>query len=101
MHHYSLINKLTAKPGKRDEAISILLESGKPFLQNKACILYLVYQDTVDQNLIWVVDLWTSQQEHDAATANQALRPFVAQVAPLLEDAPEQIKVALMGGKGL
>jgi hypothetical protein len=28
---YALINRLTTKPGKRDEVIKVLLEAGKPF----------------------------------------------------------------------
>ena len=100
-NYYALINRLTTRPGKRDEVIKIMLEAGKPFQDNAGCILYLVYEDVKDPNEIWVEDLWTSKEEHTAALARQEVRPFVAHALPLLEGMPEQIEVAPMGGKGL
>jgi quinol monooxygenase YgiN len=37
-----LLNRLTAKPGQRQRVVEILLESGKLFDDNPACLLYLV-----------------------------------------------------------
>ena len=99
--YYALINKLTAKPGKREEVIKNLIESGKPFQDNRACILYLVYEDAQDPNVIWVEDLWTSEEEHATALKQPELQPFIAQTIPLLEGMPEQIEVVPVGGKGL
>jgi quinol monooxygenase YgiN len=100
-NYYALINRLTTKPGQRDEVIKVLLEAGKPFQDTAACILYLVYEDVQDPNVIWVEDLWTSKEEHTAALAKPEVRPFVAQALPLLEGMPEQREVAPVGGKGL
>ncbi len=99
--HYALINKLIAKPGKREEVIEILLAAGRPFQDNPACILYLVCKDARDPNIIWVEDLWTSKDEHTAALAKPEVRPFVAQAIPLLEGMPEQTEVEPIGGKEL
>ncbi len=99
--YYALINKLTAKVGKRDEVIQLLLESGKPFHDNSSCILYLVYEDTKDPNVIWVEDLWTNKEDHTAALARPEFKPFIAKTIPLLEGMPEQIEINLIGGKEL
>lgn len=96
----ALINKLVAKPGKRDEVITILLESAKPFEQNAACLLYLVYKDQSEENVIWVEDLWSDEKEHEAELAKPALQGYVKQAMPLLEGIPEQILLQLVGGKG-
>jgi quinol monooxygenase YgiN len=100
-NYYALINKLTAKPGRREEAIGNLIESGKPFQDNPACILYLVYEDAQDPNVIWVEDVWTSQEEHAIALKGPELQPFIAKTVPLLEGMPEQTEVVPVGGKGL
>ena len=100
-NYYALINRLTTKPGKRDEVLKVLLEAGKPFQENAACLLYLVYEDVQDLNVVWVEDLWTSKEEHTAALARPEVQPFVAQTFPLLESRPEQREVAPVGGKGL
>ena len=100
-NYFALINRLTTKRGKRDEVLKVLLEAGKPFQYNATCLLYLVYEDLKDPNVIWVQDLWTSKEEHTAALAKPEERSFVAQALPLLEGMPEQREVAPVGGKGL
>jgi quinol monooxygenase YgiN len=98
---YVLLNRLTAKPGQRQRVVEILLESGKLFDDNPACLLYLVSESTDDPNLLWVIDLWTDQQAHAEALKAPELRPFVEQALRLLENMPEQIEVRPVGGKGL
>lgn len=90
----------TAKPGKRDRVIEILVESGKLFDDNPACLLYLVNEAVDDPDLIWVADLWTSQEEHVQALAQPELRRFIDEAIPLLDGMPEQVAIRLVGGKG-
>jgi len=96
---FALINRLTAKPGKRRQVIDILLESGERFSENPACLLYLVSEDSHDPNVIWVEDLWTSHAEHSAALSAPELRPFVERTLPLLDGMPVQIELNAIGGK--
>jgi len=97
--NYALINKLTVKPGRRDEVTTILLESGEPFNDNPSCVLYLVYKDKKDPNVIWVEDVWTSQEDHTAAMNTPEMRSYITKCMPLLAGLPEQIDVDLAGGK--
>lgn len=96
---YALLNRLTARPGKRDRAAQILLEFGELFEDNAACLLYLVAASVDDPGVIWVTDLWTSRNEHARALQQPQLRPFVAEAIPLLVRMPEQIELRPMGGK--
>lgn len=96
---FALLNQLAAKPGQRERVVEILLESGKLFDDNPACRLYLVAVSDDDANLIWVADLWTSEQEHAEALKAPELRPFVEACMPLLEGMPEQIRLRPAGGK--
>jgi quinol monooxygenase YgiN len=96
---FALLNRLTTKPGHRERVFEILVESGKLFDDNPACRLYLVVQAAGDPNLIWVADLWTSEEEHAEALKAPEMRPFVEQCMPLLEGMPEQIRVLQVGGK--
>jgi quinol monooxygenase YgiN len=98
---HALINRLTAKPGQRQEVVEFLLESGRLFDDNAGCLLYLVSESEDDPNVIWVVDLWTSEEAHTEALKAPELRPFIERAMPLLEGMPEQIKVHTAGGKGL
>jgi quinol monooxygenase YgiN len=94
---YALINKLTAKPRKRDRVVEILLESGQLFNGNEACLLYLVSVDANDANVIWVVDLWKSKKAHTEALGDPELGRYVEQATPLLEAMPEQIEIKSKG----
>jgi quinol monooxygenase YgiN len=96
---FALLNRLTAKSGRRDRVVEILLESGKLFDDNPACRLYLVAESADDPDLIWVADLWTSEGEHAAALKVPEMRPFVEECMPLLEGMPEQIRLLPAGGK--
>jgi quinol monooxygenase YgiN len=98
---YALVNRVTAKPGQRQQVIDILVESGTLFDDNPACLLYLVSESVDDPNLIWVVDLWRSKNEHVEALKAPEMRPFVERAMPLLEGMPEQMEVLPAGGKGL
>jgi quinol monooxygenase YgiN len=96
---HALLNRLTTNPGQRDRVIEILLESGKPFDRNPDCLLYLVVESTEDPNLIWVVDLWSSEQGHTDALNAPELQRYIQECLPLLQGTPEQIKVRPAGGK--
>jgi quinol monooxygenase YgiN len=98
---YALINKLAAKPGQRDRVIEILLESMKLFGDNPACLYSIVHEAIADPNELWVADLWTSKEEHEAALQVPELRPFVEAAIPLLEGMPQQTELRPVGGKGL
>jgi quinol monooxygenase YgiN len=65
--NYALLNRLTAQAGKRQQVVEILLKSGKLFDDNPACLLYLVSESRDDPDEIWVVDLWTDEEEHAEA----------------------------------
>jgi quinol monooxygenase YgiN len=96
---FALLNRLTAKPGQRDRVVEILLQSGRLFDNNPACHLYLVAESQDDPDLIWVVDLWTGEEEHAEALNVPEMRPYVEECIPLLEGMPEQIRVRPAGGK--
>jgi quinol monooxygenase YgiN len=98
---FMLVNRLTATSGRRDEVVRNLIESGKRFDENAACLLYLVAESTEAADEIWVVDLWTSEEEHASALQDPELQPHIAETTPLLEGMPQQIQVQARGGKGL
>jgi quinol monooxygenase YgiN len=98
---FMLLNRLTTRSGRRDDVFRNLIESGKRFDDNSACLLYFVAESTEAEDEIWVVDLWTSEAVHAAALEDPALQPYIAETTPLLEGMPQQIPVRARGGKGL
>ena len=98
---YALLNRLTAKPGQRQRVVQLLLESGTLFDDDPSCHLYLVSESAEEPDVVWVVDLCTSEAAHATALKAPELRPFVEATVPLLERAPQQVEVHPAGGKGV
>jgi quinol monooxygenase YgiN len=96
---YALINKMTTQTGKREEVIRIMLESGKAFDENPNCLLYLVSKDKSDPDVIWVQDIWTSQEAHSKAMSDSVMKEYVEQAMPLLDGMPVMMEIDLSGGK--
>jgi quinol monooxygenase YgiN len=61
---WGMIAKITTIEGKREEMISVLRESasGMP-----GCLSYVVAKDSIDQNILWVNEVWDNQASHDAS----------------------------------
>jgi quinol monooxygenase YgiN len=95
---FALVNRLLTKPGERDAVVENLLESGRAFDGNDACLLYLVTESVDEPDTIWVVDLWTSEEAHTDALRDPRLRPFIEATMPLLQAPPEQIELRPRGG---
>jgi quinol monooxygenase YgiN len=98
---HAVINRLAAKPGRRDDVVGILLESGRAFDGNDDCLLYLVTEAADDPDVIYVVDLWTDEASHAEALQAAAIQDRVGEAMEMLEGKPEQIEVRVRGGKGV
>ena len=61
---YGFIVKMTIVPGKREEMIRILKESAADM---PGCFSYVVAKDAVDENVLWVTEVWDSSASHDAS----------------------------------
>jgi len=77
-----------------------LARVGEALRRQSGLLQYLVSESKEDPNVIWVTDLWTSEQEHAEALKVPELRPFVEESMQLLEGMPEQIQLRPVGGKG-
>ena len=97
--NYVLINKMTTKPGKRQEVIDIMVKAGKPFDENPSCLIYLLGGAKDDPNAIWVQDIWTNKEDHETAMQTEEMAAYIKQAMPLLEGMPEQFEIEPAGGK--
>jgi quinol monooxygenase YgiN len=95
---YGLIGKMTATPGKRDELISILLESAA---RMPGCLSYIVAKDTSDANAIWITEAWDSQASHDASLSLTAVKEAIAKGRPLIAGFSDRVVTTPVGGTGL
>ena len=95
---YGLIVKLTPTPGKREELIRILKEAA---VDMPGCFSYVIAKDSVDENAIWVTEVWENLASHDASLSLPSVNNALPQIKPLIA-AFEKIAVTTpVGGIGL
>lgn len=72
---YGLIVKLTSAPGCRAELIEMM--GGENSNTIPGCLSFIVAEDAVDDNVLWITEVWASQEAHEVSLqsppANQSL----------------------------
>ena len=94
---YGLIGQIAAVPGKRDELGSILAGMGSM----PGCLSYVVANDTVDPDCIWVTEVWESKEAHADSLALPAVQEAIAKGRPLIAGFGSRVETEPVGGIGL
>jgi quinol monooxygenase YgiN len=93
--------KATAKPGQGDELARIMLEVADGLRETPGCELYVINRSVGEPDVIWVTELWHSQEQLDAALASEGARARIPEVLALLvEGGFERIDLEPLGGPG-
>lgn len=95
---YGLIGRMTAKPGERAALIAILVEgvAGMP-----GCLSYIVAEDPVDADAIWITEVWDSAESHKASLALPSVRDAIAKGRTLIAGMEAGRETRPVGGHGL
>jgi quinol monooxygenase YgiN len=91
--------KATAKGGRADELAQILLRAAADLESDPGCELYLVNRQADDADVVWVTELWRSQQDLDASLERIRASDDVARAMSLVDDW-QMIELEHLGGKG-
>jgi quinol monooxygenase YgiN len=95
---YGLIGSFKAASGKRDELISILLASTGAM---PGCRSYVVAEDPVDADTVWITEVWDDAASHQASLALPAVREAIARAKPIIAAFGEHRETRPVGGHGL
>ena len=97
---YGYIGSMKAKPGCRDDVVSILT-GGAGGLRVHGCHLYVVGVSRTDDNTIWVTEVWESKDKHDASLQLPEARTAISKAMPLLTGEFTRQELAVVGGLGV
>lgn len=78
---YGLLGQMMAQPGKRAELVAILSEGTGAMPGN---IAYLIGEDSVNADAIWIVELWDSKEAHAASLQLPAVKAAIKKGRPLI-----------------
>jgi quinol monooxygenase YgiN/quercetin dioxygenase-like cupin family protein len=91
--------KATAKPGKGDELAAIMLEVAAALEDVSGCELYVVNREPGAPDVVWVSELWASQEQLDKALETDGAGEQIPRVMELV-DSFERIDLEPLGGVG-
>lgn len=95
---YGLIGKMLVAPGTRDEVISMLLGCVS---EMPGCLSYVVAKDPIDDNAIWVTEVWDNQDSHKASLSLQPVQEAIAKAKPFITGFGERFETEPVGGHGI
>jgi quinol monooxygenase YgiN len=91
--------RAVAREGSADELAERLLAAADGLSSDPGCELYLVNREADKPNVIWVTELWRSEEDLAAALEKIRGSKDVEAVLGLVEDY-QMIELDLLGGKG-
>ncbi|MFD0679299.1 MULTISPECIES: putative quinol monooxygenase [unclassified Paenibacillus] len=100
MSKFGMYVKFTAKSGQRDALANILLDSAASAQSLKECELYIVNISDTEPDTIWVTEVWSDPEAHEASLAQEETKASIQLAMPLIAGV-EATKVRPIGGKGL
>jgi quinol monooxygenase YgiN len=99
---FGMFGKLTAKPGHRDDLLSILLDATRGVAQTDGCRLYTVNTSPDDPDGVWIYEVWDDQEAHAASLQRDETKAAIKRAMPLLAGPPDGgIILTPVGGHGL
>ncbi len=94
---YGLIGKMKLAPGQRDTVIQALLTGTQSM---PGCLSYIVAEDPSDTNAVWVTEVWTTQEKHQASLKLPAVQQAISLAKPHITGFGERFETNPVGGLG-
>ena len=95
---------MAAHPGQGEALARLMLEVAGSLSKTPGCELYAINRATDGPDVVWVTEVWTSQQAIDDSLAvlrTEEGRARLGEVQALLAGPPERIDLEPLGGVGL
>ena len=95
---FGMIGKLRARTDERDRLAAILVESTERL---PGCLAYIVSLDPADRDVIWITEVWDSEDSHRASLELPAVKAAIERARPLIYGLESRIPIDPVGGVGL
>jgi quinol monooxygenase YgiN len=98
---YGFHATMTARPGKGDELVDILLRAttGTGPATSENCVLYLVGRSASNKDVVQVTEGWTTKEAHAENFASEQAKTFLAKIAALVSEGAQYQDEVPIGGK--
>lgn len=97
---YGHIGSIRTQPGRAAE-FAALLASGADRLKDVGCQLYVVALSAADPDVVWVSEVWDSQEHHAASLQLPEVKDAIARAMPMLTGEFTRQELTVVGGLGV
>lgn len=101
MSKYGLYGKFTLKEGERDTLVDILLEASQSMKDLAECELYLVNTSDVEPNSVFVYEVWSNENAHQASLSLESTQTLIKRAKPIITGMERISTLKPVGGKGI
>lgn len=101
MSKFCLFGKFTVKDGERETLVDILLEAADSMKNLDDCEIYLVNTSEEEPNSVYVYEVWSSQNSHQASLALDATQTLIMRAKPIITGMERVSTLNTRGGKGI
>ncbi len=101
MERFAQHTKLIATSGNADRLASKFIESAEIQRENPACELMIVCRSAVDDDVVYLTEVWSSESEWEEARSSPIIAEWAKEMPSLVAEAPRSVRLDPVGGKGL
>ncbi|MFD9627360.1 putative quinol monooxygenase [Peribacillus muralis] len=101
MSKFSLFGKFDIQEGERDSMVGILLEAAESMKSLNECEIYLVNVSENEPNSVYVYEVWSSENAHQASLTLEATQTLIQRAKPIITGMERINTLKAMGGKGI
>ncbi|BDH61640.1 hypothetical protein MTP04_17700 [Lysinibacillus sp. PLM2] len=101
MNKFSLFGKFTVQEGERDTLVDILLEAAETMKSLDECEIYLVNISESEPNSVYVYEVWSNENAHQASLTLEATQTLITKAKPIITGMERISTFKTMGGKGV
>jgi len=101
MSQISVIAKIPAAPGKRDDLAAALQTALETAGGEAGTRYYILHTDDNDADVLWMYEMYESQGDLESHMGSEAFKALGPAITPFLGGRPELIFTKPIGGKGL
>ncbi len=101
MTRFGLVGSFQAQPGQGEALATLLVQAAQALEANSDCQLYAVSRSADDADSVWVTEVWTSSEAHQASLEDERVRQLIRQARPLIAGLGKRFELSPLGGKGL
>jgi len=100
MSQISVIAKIPAAPGKRDELATALQTALDTAKGEAGTRYYILHTDDADADMLWMYEMYESKADLESHMGSEAFKALGPAIGPFLGGRPELIFTTPIGGKG-